>query len=297
VSMGSNFEAGALDNLARLLDPAHWARVSPSLSRPGGESGATWELPRGRAEKAAAHLRSEGWFSLPGALSSRVSRRLRHGVRQLEAAGWLPIHLLMYEEVWKIIRHPALMDTLEQFLGGPVRQRSHAWVHSLAPRSGSHGWGPHVDAATRKAESLTLWIPLTPSTVENGCIYLIPRSPGGIRAERRLGQGCSALQFRKLMHRVRAVPARPGSLVAWRGDTVHWGSFVSEAAQKPRISIALEYELASGESSMSSPRARAPIRGPLAVRFRPSTTGFNSSPIKFSIITAGSKAAPPSPST
>ena len=43
------------------------------------------------------------------------------------------------------------------------------------------------------------------------------------------------------LHGARALPAPAGSLIAWYGNTVHWGSTCSKYANDPRKSIALTF--------------------------------------------------------
>jgi hypothetical protein len=47
------------------------------------------------------------------------------------------------------------------------------------------------------------------------------------------------------LHGVRALPAPAGSLLAWYGNTIHWGSTCSRYASNPRKSIALTFRRAA----------------------------------------------------
>jgi ectoine hydroxylase-related dioxygenase (phytanoyl-CoA dioxygenase family) len=96
-----------------------------------------------------------------------------------------------------------------------------------------------------------VWIPVNDATLENGCMYIVPRefdsnfdrpedhdhmrSATAVR-----GAGISKLRF--ALNGARAVPAQAGSLLSWCGNTIHWGSSCSQySTSPPRKSIAMTF--------------------------------------------------------
>jgi hypothetical protein len=107
------------------------------------------------------------------------------------------------------------------------------------------------DTASDHPAILNVWIPLNDATLDNGCMYVVPREFDADFArtdshhahmnpatEVRAGLS-SKIHFP--LHGVRALPAPAGSLIAWYGNTIHWGSTCSRYAKVPRKSIALTF--------------------------------------------------------
>jgi len=98
---------------------------------------------------------------------------------------------------------------------------------------------------------LNVWIPLNDATTENGCMYVVPREfdadfartdghHAHMNPATEVQRGVSS-KIHFPLHGVRALPAPAGSLIAWYGNTIHWGSSCSKYAEDPRKSIALTF--------------------------------------------------------
>lgn len=106
-------------------------------------------------------------------------------------------------------------------------------------------------AASDHPAILNVWIPLNDATVDNGCMYVVPKEfdvdfartdnhHAHMNPATEVQRGKSSkIQFP--LHGVRALPAPAGSLIAWYGNTIHWGSSCSRYAKEPRKSIALTF--------------------------------------------------------
>jgi hypothetical protein len=113
--------------------------------------------------------------------------------------------------------------------------------------------GKH-DVSSDHPAILNVWIPLNDATLDNGCMYVVPRefdadfcNPDNNHAHMNPAKEVMRGQSSKIhfpLHGVRALPAPAGSLIAWYGNTIHWGSSCSRYARVPRKSIALTFRRA-----------------------------------------------------
>jgi len=109
---------------------------------------------------------------------------------------------------------------------------------------------------------LNVWIPLNDATNDNGCMYVVPREfdsdfartdghHAHMNPATEVQRGVSS-KIHFPLHGARALPAPAGSLIAWYGNTIHWGSSCSKYAKDPRKSIALTFIRSDCESLSSS---------------------------------------------
>lgn len=99
-----------------------------------------------------------------------------------------PIH--MSEPVFNLLRHPRLLDVAEQFVGpevysNPIQHTRIKPPEALVPQNARNGlmvrvgWHQDQGVATPEQDEvpvLTVWLPITEATVENGCLAVAPGS-------------------------------------------------------------------------------------------------------------------------
>ena len=99
-----------------------------------------------------------------------------------------PIHCT--QAVFDLIRHPRLLDAVEQFVGpeiysNPIQHTRIKPPERLVPKEHAGGLmvrvGWHQDQGVALPEQdnvnvLTVWLPVTDATVENGCLCVVPGS-------------------------------------------------------------------------------------------------------------------------
>jgi hypothetical protein len=186
----------------------YWRRLNPTLS----VTHRAFEI-----DPLIESFRAEGWLQSDPVIETRS---LRSAVEALVREKWLPVFAFVYEEFWLGGR----LDPLVQALLGPgCRQKPYLWIQHVEPAASSSGWPPHVDQDP-PTKDISVWIPLTDATLDNGCMYLMP-----------------SYAPKHDLQSIRALPARAGSILAWRQDVLHWGAYSSRRAKEPRISIALEF--------------------------------------------------------
>ncbi len=99
-----------------------------------------------------------------------------------------PIHTTA--SVFDMLRHPALLDVVQQFIGpeiysNPIQHTRIKPPEAMVPASARNGlvvrvgWHQDQGVATPEQDEvpvLTVWIPITDATVENGCLVVVPGS-------------------------------------------------------------------------------------------------------------------------
>ena len=118
------------------------------------------------------------------------------------------------------------------------------WAWHVDPIKEDAGWGPHRDKGPNslfqngEPKSLTIWIPLTDATIDNGCMYVLPanRDPSYLSGD---------IDKEKLdMQNIVALPASAGSPIIWNQGILHWGSRSRPRNTPPRMSVAFEVQIA-----------------------------------------------------
>jgi hypothetical protein len=185
-------------------------------------------------------ISADGYFHLPSVFHPGLMNRMRIGIDRIRKAGWPPIFAMVYDEFWSLVRTPPVVRMLEGILGRGYRQIPHVWCHYVNPVEGARGWGPHVDGTSRNRVSI--WIPLTSATLDNGCIYLIPgsRLPSNFARQFLRRRSYSKIETVTMLQAMKAMPASAGSMLGWHFGIVHWGAVAGDSPQ-PRVSVAYEF--------------------------------------------------------
>eukprot|EP00668_Euglena_longa_P004029 GGOE01004725.1.p1 GENE.GGOE01004725.1~~GGOE01004725.1.p1 ORF type:complete len:298 (-),score=50.44 GGOE01004725.1:229-1122(-) len=116
-----------------------------------------------------------------------------------------------------------------------------------------------------RPKMLSVWVPVTDATLNNGCMYVLPREFDALFAApeayshlrpamRRLADssgpssftvgtvaGCdtvAATELRFDLSGARALPVPAGTVCCWHGNLIHWGTRCALDASVPRVSLA-----------------------------------------------------------
>jgi len=84
---------------------------------------------------------------------------------------------LFFRWAWELSTHPRLLDCLERLLGPNILLKSTRLFYKPGKSESFVGW--HQDGITERLEDPCVpgvWLGLTASTVENGCLRVIPKS-------------------------------------------------------------------------------------------------------------------------
>ncbi|HUR37427.1 MAG TPA: phytanoyl-CoA dioxygenase family protein, partial [Terriglobales bacterium] len=163
--------------LVQAQDPDYWRSLNPQLHIEGSLRPDFEPLPASDADisKCLDSVRRFGYFKLPPVIAPHVLQEMVAAVETLAAEDWPATFAMVYDEFWQISRTSTAKRLLESILGPGFKQNSNTWTHHVRPARGSSGWHPHIDGLQDSTDRLSLWIPLTDATLDNGCMYVIPR--------------------------------------------------------------------------------------------------------------------------
>lgn len=250
---GRTAPAPPLDELRRQVRSRdYWRALVPQLSV---ESARPRELETGNVApeaiaRAAAEAQSRGYFQVEGVFQPGAIAAMRQAVELLAGAHWPPVFTYVFDEFWQLARTPTVRALLRAHLGEGCVQWPGIWTHRVHPERGSHGWAPHVDSTgySTEPEGLGVWFPLSEATLDNGCMYVIARdfAPPGLADKFSTIETVTRAELRQLLQSARALPAKPGAVLGWDFNVIHWGS-VCQGHGEPRVSTAMEF--ASGRQA------------------------------------------------
>ena len=139
-------------------------------------------MRRALSAEQIEHYRSRGYVSpLPAVSAGQASEWRRH-LEAGERAYGLPadqrrkmyLYLTWMDEV---IRHPAILDAVQSLIGPDILVY-HMTLWMKEPRTDAFvSW--HQDSTyfgLSPAEHVTAWVALSPSTLESGCVQVVPGS-------------------------------------------------------------------------------------------------------------------------
>ncbi|WP_051609697.1 phytanoyl-CoA dioxygenase family protein [Terasakiella pusilla] len=226
----------------RLLDLSYWKGLNPHLHVSETPAFTAPLDLQERLDQISDTLHHDGYLHQAPVFAPEQIKALRTGIETLVAHGWPAAFIYVYDETWDLFHQ--LDGFLSHFLGDDFGLLPHFWAWHIDtdPKGGTSGWPPHVDYPGECAffddflVSLSLWIPLSDATPENGCMNILPLSRQKDYAEKITDPSQIHLQD------VRCLPAKAGSVLGWRQDLWHWSGRSSKYAAEPRISLSLEFQ-------------------------------------------------------
>jgi hypothetical protein len=248
------------EKAAQSVSREHWAALCPEL---GIERAAP--VPAEPAPPDPAVLESFRHLrycaTAPVADPERCDR-LARAVETLRQAGWPASFALVYDEPWQLMMEGPARGLAAAMLGGRPLLMTDGAMHHVRAAAHARGWRPHSDGAAIQRR-VSVWLALTDATLDNGCIYVIPKTAEIAPAMANFEAG--ELPFGDavlLMHHARALPIDAGAMLGWDYDVIHWGA-IARSAPTPRISMAFGWvredsPLLEGEFPPLDPAAGPP---------------------------------------
>ena len=166
-----------------------------------------------------------------------------------------PIHTS--EAVFNLLRHPRLLDAVEQFVGpeiysNPIQHTRLKPPERLVPPQARNGlvvrvgWHQDQGVATPEQDEvpvLTVWLPITEATVENGCLAVVPGSHQRELATHCPGSGPDGglqIPSKFIQGQPVPVPVRRGGLLFMHRRTMH--ASLANRSDDLRWSFDLRYQ-------------------------------------------------------
>jgi len=216
-----------------------WRRLAPGLTisdaQPRGPISRQSELSRN--ERLA--LVNDGFLHLKQPGLEADLTRIAEAMEKITEAGLPAAFVGVYDEVWSIAGQ--LNEVLNVLFGGKAMLMPDFWA-DYGARNGAGsaaqrrrpGQGVFDDGTPKTA---TVWVPLTAATPENGCIYAVPASQDRNYASKDHARADSSLLA------IRALPALPGDVLIWTGETYHWQSRPARRTEDaPLMSLNWEFQ-------------------------------------------------------
>ena len=262
----------ALSHGGLLLDPSYWLgkaqssgctlNITENLQTPAPASAAA-----DSAAGCGASLKDRGFMMADVSWPADIERSLDDlpaVMAALVQEGWPPAFCFVFDEPWRVLS--SLVGWGEQLLGAGVRVEPSVFAWRLqrhkAGFPGSNFGMPHRDYSHQEAcddsgcRLLSVWIPLTDVSVDDGCMYVLgkdhdadfarPDAYAHLRCATKrtdddaAAAGESVTELRFPIAGVRPLaPVVAKSVCAWAGNAVHFGAAASARSECPRMSIAV----------------------------------------------------------
>ena len=236
-------ESGTKLQLESLLSAQFWQDFAPSLhiAHPDYPHVPTPIIPEEQHLYLNQLIKQEGYFHGNIGTWHTPLTPIVITIQKLRMQGFPPVFIFLYDEIWQFAYQ--LSSIISCLLGEQYWMLPDFWAWYIDPALAEAGWNPHRDKgyqslhADGTPSSLTAWIPLTPATPLNGCMYILP-------ADRDPVYGTPDDKNWKIDYSsIRALPANPNEFLIWNQAVLHWGARSNKRATgQPRISCAFEFQ-------------------------------------------------------
>jgi len=197
--------------------PEFWRRMAPDLTISDSHPRLAGDRPLRDIETERMRLRNDGFLHLADGPRSGDLQRIANAMSRIVRAGLPAAFIGVYDEVWSLVaQNSALIAGIFEGNGAMVPNfwASHSATNAgLAAMRRRPGNGIFTNGSP---SNITVWIPVTDATPENGCIYVVPAGQ-----DRNYGKS-GAPRADASLSGIRALPAKAGDMLIWSGETYHW---------------------------------------------------------------------------
>jgi len=193
-----------------------WRRLAPDLTISDAQPVSVAAIDAGARSKMRIKLVNDGFLKVPPIQQRDVHGKIAKAMNRIAQAGLPTAFIGVYDEVWTLLAD--LQPAIDTILDGHAALVPNFWAnHSVDMATGlgaSRRRGGNGVFKDGTPKNITVWMPLTPATPDNGCVYVVPA--GQDRNYGKPERADAALPG------IRALPAMPGETLIWTGETYHW---------------------------------------------------------------------------
>jgi len=229
-----------------------WRRMAPELTISDGQPkcgpsdpGMTPDPALGNSNRL--RLVNDGFVHLKRETPERTLPMIAAAMNRIVKAGLPAAFIGVYDEVWTLVAQ--MNGAIDGIFDGKGAMVPNFWAchGQVAPGlSAGRNRAGHGVFADGTPKTITVWMPLTEATPENGCVYVVPAGQ-----DRNYGKS-GAMQADASLPGIRALPAQAGDALIWTGETYRWQARPDRRGrEKPLLSLTWEFQS----------RAIAPLEG------------------------------------
>ena len=165
---------------------------------------------------------------------------------ELKASLWDLAQAFDCSELFHLIRHPAILDSLESLLGPEISWTGSYVTRLKLPQNKGTVFPWHQDSqyygqATQHLHVVSLWVPLVEVNEDNGCLYIIPGSHNWslLKGQREEDNKVHTLEEVEQRGTPVALPMKQGDILLFSNLTCHASKL--NTSSSVRWSVDLRY--------------------------------------------------------
>ena len=223
-------------------DIQFWKELCPNLTIAEVDR---WAIPSEIAiEDVKDKIVNDGYFHIPFDSWNLPFDEMTRCIQKLKDLDMQPVWCFIYDEFWlltvKIDAH------IKSILGENYHRLPEVWAWHIDPSKEERGWKIHREGGYYSTfddglpKTLTIWIPLTDATSENGCMCVVPiaNDPNFYSTDESY---FANWQEDFYDNSKKILEAKSGDVLGWHPQILHWGKKSTNKNANPRISISMEF--------------------------------------------------------
>jgi len=223
-------------------DIQFWKELCPNLTIAEVDRWAT--PPEIAIKDVRDKIVNDGYFHISFDSWNLPFDEMTRCIQKLKDIDMQPVWCFVYDEFWLLtIKIDAYIKSI---LGENYHRLSEVWAWHIDPSKEERGWKIHREGGHYSAfddglpKTLTIWIPLTDATSENGCMCVVPiaSDPNFYSTDESY---FANWQEDFYDNSKKILEAKSGDVLGWHPQILHWGKKSINKNANPRISISMEF--------------------------------------------------------
>jgi hypothetical protein len=219
-----------------------WRRLAPGLTISDTLPSRVIERSEAAVRQDRERLSTEGYVHMdqPGIVAPYDA--IANAMERIEQARLPAAFVAVFDEVWAMAAQ--MQGVVSDLLETDAALVPDFWATFSRPGDAGAAAGRKRPGKALNDDgspnTLSAWMPITEATTENGCVYVVPSMHDKNYDNGSNDRADAGLQA------IRAVPAKPGDVLIWTGETYTWQSRTSQYWKgKPQMSLSWEFQSAA----------------------------------------------------